>query len=176
MLSAILKNKLAYFLLIFYILLVLWWVFIQVWGLRETEQNFAFGVVYALIALFGGINGVIISRHWGGWSSKVGMGIMLFSFGLFGEFFGQIVWSYYNIIAQVAVPYPSLADIGFFSIIPLYSWGMYSFAAASGAKFTFKTLKGKLYAFAIPLIMLIISYLLFVKDLSIDTNLLKTFF
>lgn len=177
MFSTITSQKIAYLLVCFYILIFLWFVIINALGLRESLQNYAFGVTYAFIALVGGVSGLKISRKWGGFLSEVGRGIGFFSLGLIGLFFGQAVWSYFNIVAQVEVPYPSLADIGFFSIIPFYSLGMLAFAKAAGAQFSLRRLDGKIYALLLPAAMVSAVYFIFIQGLVFDfSNPVKTFF
>lgn len=176
MFSSIFNKKLFYILLIFYFILLGWWIRIYLSGLTDTSENYLFGFVYSFIALVGGIYGLRVSKRWGGYKSLVGRGIMFFSLGLIGEWFGQTTWSYYNIIARVEVPYPSIADIGYFSIIPFYALGMYSFLKAAGGRITLKTIKGKVLAFLLPLVMVGISYILFLKEVSIDfSQPLRTF-
>lgn len=121
-----------------------------------------------MIALIGGIIGLYFSRAWGGWSSVMGKGLIFLALGLFGEAFGQLTWTFYNAVIQVEVPYPSIADIGYLSIIPFYALAMYNFAKASGAKLSLSAYLGKLQVILIPLLMLIISYFLFLRDYEID--------
>lgn len=176
MLRSLLNNKLNQFVLLFYSILVIWWTKIYLSGVRETQENYLFGFVYALIALIGGINGLIISKKWGGFKSSVGRALIFLSLGLLGEWFGQTVWSYYNVIEKIEVPYPSLADIGYFSIIPLYALGVLSLGKAIGAHFKLKTMWGKLIVIIIPIIMVTLSFYLFLKNLWPDfSNPIRTF-
>lgn len=168
MFSSVFRRKSTYFLLLYFLFILGWWLKLLVTGTRETDENYIFGFAYALIALFGAVYGFYISRAWGGFRSLVGRGIIFLSLGLLGEWFGQSVWSYYNLIARVEVPYPSIADIGYFSIIPFYALGMWSFAKAAGARFSLKTLGGKLAVVIIPVVMVTISYFLFLKNLQPD--------
>lgn len=170
MLSSIFKSKLTYILLIFYLLLLAWWIQIFISGSKTGNENYYFNFVYAFVAFIGGINGLIISRKWGGFRSYIGRGIIFFSLGLLGEWFGETAWSYYNIVAHIQVPYPSIADAGYFSIIPLYSLGILSFAKAAGTTFTLRSVYGKLILCIIPVIMLTISYFLYLKNLQFDTT------
>lgn len=176
MFHILLKSKLFYFLIIFSFLLFVFWLQIFFSGAKEADVNYIFGFLYAQIALIGGINGLLISKKWGGYKSYVGKGIIFFSLGLIGEWFGQTMWTYYNVVARVEIPYPSIGDIGYFSIIPLFALAIFYFAKAAGAKFSLKTLNGKIIAIAIPLIMVLISYNLFLKDLILDlSHPLRTF-
>ncbi len=42
---------------------------------------------------------------------------------------GEVVWSVYEVGLRVAVPYPSLADIGFLAAVPLAAAGLFAFWA-----------------------------------------------
>ena len=170
MLDSIFKSKLTYLLLIFYFILLAWWIKIFISGVQQSNENYYFGFIYAFIALIGGVNGLFISRKWGGFRSYIGRGIIFFSLGLLGEWFGETAWSYYNIVAHIQVPYPSIADAGYFSIIPFYCLGILSFAKAAGTSFSLRSVYGKLILFVIPAIMLTISYFLYLKNLQFDTT------
>lgn len=176
MLHTLSKSKLTYIIVIFYILLALWWMKIFLSGQTSGDENLLFGFAYSFIALIGGINGLITAQKWGGFKSLMGRGISFLSIGLLGYWFGQVSWSYYNFILHVEVPYPSIADIGYFSVIPLYTIGMLSFAQTAGAGITLRKLQGKLIVFILPLISLTITYYLFLKNLSPDfTDPIRTF-
>lgn len=176
MLKIIFRNKLTYILLLAYFLLFFWWLKIFVSGVKETDENYLFGFAYPNIALVGAIAGFIISKKWGGFKSLIGRGIIFFALGLFGLWFGQTAWSYYNLVARIPVPYPSIADIGYFSIIPLYGYGMYCFAKAAGVRFSLGTFVAKASVVLIPILMVAVSYFLFLRNLSPDfSDPIKTF-
>ena len=79
-------------------------------------------------------------------------------------------------IQKIEVPYPSIADVGYFAIIPLYSYAMYNFAKASGIKIGLKSFFGKIQAIIIPLAMVCVAYILFLKNIPLDlSDPLKTF-
>lgn len=155
-------------LFVYYIALLIWWVYIFSTGQRDGFENYLFGAAYAVIALIGGLIGIFISNYWGAWRSTIGRGIIFLSAGLLAFAFGQFAWSYYNIILQVEVPYPSVADIGYVGTIPFYFLGMISFAKAAGAKFALRALTGKLQAIFIPLILLLFSYWIFLSNYEFD--------
>lgn len=176
MLAILLRSKLTYIVVGFYLIILGWWIYIDLFNFKETYINYWFGFVYAIIALIGTFIGLIASGKWGGYKSYVGKGIIFLSLGLLGEWFGQTIWSYYNIIARLEVPYPSIADIGYFSIIPFYGLGMIYFARASGIKFSLSKIDGKIKAILIPVIMVSISYFLFLRNLNMDfTHPIRTF-
>jgi len=176
MLKIITNSKIFYLLIIYYLVLVIWWLKIFFSGSTEGDENFLFGFAYSFIPLVGGIYGLIISKKWGGFQSQIGKGIGFFSLGLLGYWFGQTAWSYYNIIAKVEVPYPSVADFGYFSAIITYSLGIFYFAKAIGIKFQLRKNKSKLFALIVPLIMLLVSYFFFIRDTEHDfSDPIRTF-
>lgn len=117
-----------------------------------------------------------VAPIWGGLKSAIGKAIIFIALGLLGQWLGLQIWTYYNLIAQVEVPYPSLADIGYFALIPLYTMAALELAKACGGKITLRTKNGRLLVFLIPIVLLSIAYILFVRDLGIDlSDPLKTF-
>lgn len=167
------KTKVA---IIIFIVLTCWWIILLISGVKETFQNYLFGASYGLMAVWGGIWGLFNAKEWGFLKSIMGRAVFVLSLGLLFEEFGQLVFSYYNLFANVTVPYPSLADIGFFGIIPLYSYGAFLLAKASGIKVSLKSFESKIQAFLIPLVMLSVGYLLFLSDYIVDlSDPLKTF-
>lgn len=173
MLSGFFRSRLTYFFILAYLGLVIWWIEINGRHLTDSKQNFYFGLVYALVALVGGLNGLRLAQGWGGLKSVVGKGVSFFSLGLLSLGVGQLIFSYYNIVANVEVPFPSVADFFYFSIIILYILGSITLFKASGSRFTLSTLKGRFYLVVVPLIALTISYFLLLKKLSIDFSSLN---
>lgn len=176
MLKTIINTKYTYWIIFLYLIVLVWWFKLQSSGIG-TNEAYIFNWFYGLIALSGAVMGIYISiNKWGGWSSMIGRSLIMLSVGLIGQWFGLQVWTYYNITAQVEIPYPSLADWGYFALIPAYSYAAWLLAQASGAKFSLKTSGGRISAFLIPLTILIISYGLFLKDIGIDVaDPMKTF-
>src|SRR5437773_12318458 len=56
---------------------------------------------------------------------RLGWTLMSISTGLWAA--GELVWSYYEVWQQVAVPYPSLADAGFLGAVPFAIGGIRAF-------------------------------------------------
>lgn len=158
------------------IFFLLWWSRIFISGQQFSIENYLYGVAYAFVALIGGINGLRISSKWGGFRSYLGLGIVFLSLGLLGESFGQFSWAYYNLVLKVEVPYPSIADIGYFSIIPFYLISMFYFFKVCGVKLALSAFKNKTLAVIVPLIMISVSYYSFIKGQTLDfSQPLKTF-
>lgn len=153
-----------------FVVLFGWWVVLQILnGSGESGQpELIWGASYQAVALWGGIWGLIIAKSWGGTKSVMGRAIMAFSIGLLLENVGQTVFSYYNLFANVEVPYPSLADLGFFGSIPFYIYGAAMLGKASGITVSLKSFYNKLQAAIVPLAMLGISYYFFLRDYEFD--------
>ncbi len=132
-------------------------------GIRQL-----WGALYQVMALFGGLVGLLISRHWGGYKSLLGRAILLFSISLLLQSFGQSVNSYYNFFLNVEVPYPSLGDVGFFGSTIFYILGIAHLAKLSGFRFTSRSTRGKVLAIVLPLVMLIFSYWFFLQGYEFD--------
>jgi len=161
-------RRITYASVAYFGVLLLWWVWINVTGLRETPQNYYFGGAYALIGVVGGLLGLASARSWGGWKSVMGRAIIFLSLGLWGQSFGQLVWAFYNAILHVEVPYPSIADIGYFSLIPFNALAMWHLARAAGARFSLRAVTGRIQLALVPLAMLVISYYLFLRGYELD--------
>lgn len=177
MIKTILRNKFTYWIIFLYGIEFLWWIRIQFLGLHNSEESYFFNWFYGFIAISGALYGIYISnKKWGGWKSIIGKGLILLPVGLLSQAFGVTLWFYYNSILKIDVPYPSWADLGFFGLIPAYTAGAWMFALASGAKFSLRTSGGKLYAFFIPLVSLVVAYGLFLKNVGFDlSDPIKTF-
>lgn len=158
------------------------WALVTAWFLyvhffdASSNMRYALGATYGLMAILGGITGVIASKRWGGLRSKLGRTIFFLACGLLAAEFGQLVFSYYNIIRHVEIPYPSLADVGFFLNIPLYIIALTSLWQVSGTKYSLAKQKSKLLILFLPPIGLIFSYLYFLKGyVFTDASALRVF-
>lgn len=147
-----------------FLLLTVWWFLSPSYQGPQHERFFGdFPSIYGMIALFGAIWGLAISRKWGGFKSIMGKAIIFFSLGLLAQVFGQLVYAYYSFYKNIAIPYPSLGDLGYFGSIPLYTYGVFLLGRASGVKFSLKSSRHQLLAFLIPAIMLIFTYIIFLQ-------------
>lgn len=163
--------------LILFIIFFLWWIYLQIFNSSDFSlQNQVFSALYGIIALCGGISGLLIARKWGGFKSIMGKAISYFSFGLFAQVFGQLAYSFYTFYFKIEIPYPSWGDLGYFGSVIFYTIGLIYLAKASGVVTTLKNFRHKLIAFLIPLVMLAISYFIFLKGYQFDwKNPLKIF-
>lgn len=162
---------------IFFTALIIWWLLLQlIVGNGAESASLVWAATYQLMAWFGGIFGLISAHSWGGAKSRMGRTILYFSIGLLLQGFGQSAFSFYNIVLHVDIPYPSIADAGYFASVIFYILGIVSLARISGASFKMKDLKGKILAFILLVLMLIASKLLFLADYDFDWSApLRTF-
>jgi len=137
---------------------------------KENDLYGYFGTLYGLIALWGGIWGLLISRHWGGMNSLIGKALIMLSLGLFAQEFGQIAYTYYIFVLKIDVPYPSIGDIGFFGTIPFYIYAAILIAKAAGVKFSLQSYTNKLQAIIVPLIVLGFAYFTILRNYPIDLS------
>jgi hypothetical protein len=147
-------------------LFFLWFSYANITG--SASQRELFSDTYWVLPLIGAIFGLGVSRKWGGFKSTFGKSISFFSLGLFAQCFGQIVSSVYARVLQVEIPYPSLGDVGYLGGTVLYIIGTYYLAKTIGVKFSLKKFSNKILAFVLPLILLSISYYIFLSGHEYD--------
>ena len=100
----------------------------------------------------------------------MGKAIVMFSLGLLLQEFGQLSYFYYFFIRHIAVPYPSLGDIGYFGSVLAYIYGALLLAKASGVHFTLRSVGKKILVVIIPTIMLMVGHYLFLQGYQFDWN------
>lgn len=152
----------------FFVLFTIWWLILFYFGFKDISKNYFFAATYGIVSLLGGIWGLQLSKKWGGRKSTIGKAIIMLSLGLLAEEFGQIIFSYYNIFLKVDIPYPSIADLAFFSNIPFYVVGIILLGTAAGIKFSLKKFSSKLQLILFPVIGLSLSYYFFLKGYTFD--------
>jgi hypothetical protein len=174
---AVLKTQLeAQITLVVFLILTCWWLILRLFiGINDFHDQL-FAATYGLMALWGGIWGIIVSRRWGWLKSVMGKAIAMFAFGLFAQEFGQLVYSYYIYFLKIEVPYPSIGDIGYFGSVLFYIYGVMLLAKASGIKIGLKSFENKIQAFLIPLVMLSVGYFLFLQSYEFDWSSSLTVF
>lgn len=149
-----------------FLLLSAYWVFSF---FSSSDRFFGdFPSIYGVMALWGGIWGIMVAKKWGGLTSVMGKAMIMFSLGLFAQVFGQIVYAYIAFFKQAEVPYPSLGDLGYFGSIPFYIFGVIYLAHAAGVKIRLKLFMNKIQALIIPLVLLSAGYFLFLRGYEFD--------
>lgn len=158
------------------VILSLWWIWLQFLP-QDNFRNQLYSATYGIMALFGGIFGLSVSKSWGFTRSVVGKAALMFSLGLLAQEFGQISYSLiYFIKANHEVPYPSIGDVFYFGSIPLYIYGILLLARASGVHIGMRSFINKMQAIIIPAIILTISYMYFLKGYEFDWSAPITIF
>ncbi len=165
--------------IVFYIFIFLafWRLGLSLYPKFNVDTNIQiWAASYQIIAWVGAIIGLVFAKKWGGFKSLLGRTALAFSFGLLAQSFGQSVFSWYFYTGN-ELPYPSLADLGFFGSIPFYIYGVVSLAKVSGSKFSIRTSLNKVWAVVIPLAALVASYMVFLRGYEFDSTqpMLKAF-
>ena len=163
------KAMLQKFTIALFAALTIWWVSLSI-GSSSTSvhDNLIWAAAYQAVAIWGACWGLSMGRHWGGLKSTMGRVITFFACGLLLQAFGQTVFSVYGLFLNQPVPYPSLADIGFFGSIPLYIAALVEIGQASGAGYSMKSMGAKAWAILLPLVGLCASYLFFLRGYVFD--------
>lgn len=163
------SDKKFYLLLLLTLSLTAFWGYIQVTG--QTNEHHVldiFAGLYGVVALFGGIWGLKIAKGWGGYKSVIGKALVMLSFGLLLQEFGQLSYAYYAVVKNTEVPYPSIGDAGYFGSVILYIYAATLINKAVGYKYNIKKLSSKTVAFVLPAAILLTSYLFFLRGYTFE--------
>lgn len=132
----------------------------------ENKSGILYGYytdTYGVIALIGGVLGLLISRLWGGFRSVVGRAIIMLSFGVLFQFLGQVSYAWYRFAYNIEAPYPAFGELFYMSSIPIYIYGIWQIAVASGVKYKLKDPKYRLISISAILSVVVFSYWLFLS-------------
>jgi hypothetical protein len=168
MLTVAKKDKFTSLVLGLFVLFTIFWLYLTFFQPIGSKFHDTFSITYGVMALVGGLYGLGVSRRWEGYKSKIGRATMMFSIGLLFQVFGQLSYIYYIYFRGVEVPYPSIGDIGFFGYMPCYLYGIILLGQASGIKVGLRNIKRQIQALLIPLGMLLLSYVIFLKEYKFD--------
>ena len=125
-------------------------------NMLETLQHLT-QVPLAILPILGGIIGIKNSLGWGGIRSVVGRSSLSLALGLTAWGMGMVFWNYYLFFANVEIPYPSLADLGYALGLVFFAIGIFSLSRAIGIRYALRNKKGKILIFLIPAIVILIS-------------------
>jgi len=165
------KSKALYvFPVLVFAFFLAWWLYLRQFDVDSTrDMRQLWGALYQVLALYGGIVGLFISKKWGGWRSLMGRAVLAFSVGLLLQVFGQSYSSYYVYHYVVeSPPYPAIGDIGFFGSVIAYIYGVILLARLSGTGNRMKQLGNKVIAIIIPLAAMGVSYFYFLRGYEFD--------
>jgi hypothetical protein len=148
-------------LLLVYLIACIWWLGIFLTGSVDTLANNSFGLILGFMPVFSGLYGLVLAKKWGLFTSAVGKAVTFLSLGLISWGLGTLIFSgYYNLYADVEVPYPSLADVGYVLALPLWTIGMVNLAKATGARYGLRGSSGKSILLLVPVLVIVVSYYL----------------
>jgi hypothetical protein len=174
-------NKIQKFLFGYFVVLTVYWVWLQSTGYRDTNWNYFYSFAFSLMPLLGGVLGMVRANIWGRTRSALGRAVTVFSAGLFAWGLGSMVWAYYNFIVGEAAPYPSVADVGYIVAAVMWVLGAFYLSKASGARFGLRRTLPKVFALGLAVIIVGMSYYLLIEVardgvlLSEGTGALKAF-
>ncbi len=151
-------NNGAKIILGIFIVMIGWWLFINIRGLQNTTENYLYGALLGILPVVGGILGLLNAKRWGNFKSAMGRTVFFLSLGLLTWGIGTLIFAYYNIYLNVAVPYPSLADASYIISWVFWAIGMIDLSKATGVKFKLRRVAGRAMLFIIPIVTIIISY------------------
>lgn len=154
----------------FFLLLSVWWFYMYFTGIIEGSSITWFLLIYPLPTLFGGLYGLQVSKKWGGIKSVFGRSLLYFALGFLAQTLGQYLYNYYQIYVGIDVPYPSIGDFFYFGSVILYVLGVYELARIAGVRLSVKSLRGKLIAFLIPILVLLAMYMVMLKGYEPDMS------
>lgn len=166
------KNKtFAIFATALYLFFVGFWVYIATQGLQGDHYIAeVFSGLYGLMALSGGIFGLIVGKKFGGFKSYIGATVMFISLGLLAQEAGQLTYSAYTQLFKVEVPYPSWGDVGYFGSVILYILAAWNAAKAVQTKIALKSKLNRTLITVLPLLLLGASYYIFLSDYQADSS------
>jgi len=176
MLLSLKKDWRVKLLVVLFILLTFWWrLSPEIVGEYDYGFHWQFGSVYFILALFGGLCGLVAARRQYG-NSYLSRAQLFFAFGLLCQVFGQVAYAYYDAVHNLHVPYPSLGDIGYFLHIPFYLLGIFFLARSAKVDVWLQSFENKFQAAIISGMTLVIAYGLFLHEYIFDgANFLKIF-
>ena len=157
-------NYSTILLLLVYIASVFWFISLDKNSDPVAQSNYWYTVLEGVIPLWGGLYGLYLAKKWGGFSSIIGKAQSFISLGLISWGIGELIFAgYYNLLMQVEVPYPSLADAAFILSWPLWGLGMVYLSRATGVKTALHNKKSKYWIIIIPTTIIIFSYYFLVQ-------------
>lgn len=110
--------------LVIFLIFTAWWLVIKIFFPDNFFQKELWSDLYWLMALCGGLLGLVNARVCGYWKTSMGRALIFFSIGLFCQVFGQVLYVYYSLVHDYQVMYPSLGDLGYSATILLYVVGV----------------------------------------------------
>lgn len=111
---------------LYFLVILIWGIALEWTGTHTGVWNYGYNLGYAGLYLVGGLMGLWGARYV---TTEIAMGNALLYLGAAQISYasGLILWAYYNLVAHVAVPYPSAADVFFALFYVLLAVGCWNF-------------------------------------------------
>lgn len=155
--------------IIFFLVLLLWWAFLQYLGITNSPLNYLFALFYGILPLLGGFYTLIKSIKL---KDSINKTVFYLSLGLIAWGVGEIIWSYYNFILNIEVPYPSVADLAYILSYPLWFVALIYLAKSVGLELSLKSRFIKTIFFVFSFVIVLVAVYLVLFRGSLDyTNL-----
>ncbi len=126
-----------------FLLLLAWGILLQLNPAKNTFWNYAFNIGNGLLYLTGGIAAYafVMKRAAGG----IRRGAGLFALGHILWGIGSFIWTYYNLVLNVEVPFPSAADVFYLAFVVCYAIGLWHLSEDTEDTARPKNLRSALY-------------------------------
>ena len=152
----------------FFVLLAAFWLFLNASSRAGDALMYSFSSTYPLLALAGGVVGLLAARRWGSLGSALSRTLLFFSVGLLLQFFGQVAYTVSILVLHTAIPYPSLGDIGYFGSAVVYLIACFQLLRAVGFRTTNMKLGLWACALIVPCTILLFTYFFFLRNYFVD--------
>ncbi|HKB88021.1 MAG TPA: hypothetical protein VKC53_00020 [Patescibacteria group bacterium] len=104
---------------------------------KITTLNYLFNLAYGIIFFLGMYAAFIRSKRFTD-KPNLQKSMVFFGLGMFFYGLGLVIWTYYNLVLKIEIPYPSFADIAFLIYYPGVFAGIYFLIKSFGGVLTKK--------------------------------------
>lgn len=168
------KGKLITYFSILFSIIFVWFLFLQLLPEKDTIWNYAFNIAYAFLFF----SGALLSFYYAVRSTMnidIRIVLWLFGAGLLSYAAGLCMWAYYNIVVQLEIPYPSLADFFFIAYLIFTMIGFLYLIKKSKKSLSARIIFDSLIFVIISAIIIyqFYSHIELSSDLSLLTNILN---
>lgn len=157
---SLIKSPIAKLIVTLLLIEYIWFIRVNFFNLQDTFEAYILNWFYGFNALCGivyAFSNAKKSRR-----SDDTEVISLIGTGLFGQWLGLQIWTYYN-LTGVVVPYPSLADMCYFGGVLIYASLAWKLFRRHTFRKTEEKVKARALYFIVPLLFLIVSYSYFLR-------------
>ncbi|OGY24522.1 MAG: hypothetical protein A2Y57_01300 [Candidatus Woykebacteria bacterium RBG_13_40_7b] len=165
------KDNLFKIIISLFVILIIWWIILQILPDKETTAHSLYNFGYGLIFLLAGILGLNKASFFKKDENKIGLSLIFLSFASFSYFAAQTIWTFYNLVLQNEKPYPSFADIFYVAFYALVGIGLFLIILEAEKLFDLTDL---IFIFFVPTLAIILSFYIYTQ-LGYFSNPDKTF-